>query len=106
LEERFWLEGCSAYEDLLDPACIMAFPSMGVMRAADVLDNLKQAPRWSSVEMSDRAVCRAGDAVLVLGYTAEGRREGADPYHCVCTSTYRADGKRWKLVQHQQTIAA
>jgi hypothetical protein len=105
LEERFWLEGSSVYDDLLDPACLMAFPGIGVMRAADVLDSLKQAPRWASVEISSRTMGRASAKVLVLGYTAEGRRDGADPYRCFCTSTYRADGERWRLVQHQQTMA-
>ena len=99
LERRFWLEGSSVYDDLLDPACLMAFPGMGVMRAADILGSLKAAPRWASVEMADRAVGRAGGAVVVLGYTAEGRRDGADPYRCFCTSTYRRDGGgAWRLV--------
>ncbi len=31
VEERFWLEGSSIYDDLLDPECLMAFPGMGVM---------------------------------------------------------------------------
>jgi hypothetical protein len=106
LEERFWLEGSSVYDDLLDPACLMVFPGMGVMRSADVLESLRHAPRWASVEMSERSLGRAGEQVIVLGYTAEGRRDGAVPYHCFCTSTYRLDGGRWKLVQHQQTMAA
>jgi hypothetical protein len=106
LEERFWLEGSIVCDELLDPACVMAFPGIGVMRAADILESLKGAPRWASVEMTDRAIGRAGHGVIVLGYTAEGRREGAAPYHCFCTSTYRADSGTWKLVQHQQTIAS
>ena len=104
LEKRFWLEGSSVYDDLLDPACLMAFPGMGVMRAMDVLDSLKQAPRWASVEMTGRSVGQAGDTVIVLGYTADGRRDGVEPYRCFCTSTYRADAGRWTLVQHQQTL--
>ena len=105
LEERFWLEGPSVYDDLLDPACLMAFPRIGVMRASDILDSLQGAPRWASVEMSGQTVGRAGEAVIVLGYMAEGRMEGPEPYRCFCTSTYRADGGHWKLVQHQQTVA-
>ena len=104
LEERFWLEGSSVYDGLLDPACLMAFPGMGVMRAADILDSLKNAPRWASVDMTNRTVSRAGTAVIVLGYSAEGRREGAEPYRAFCTSTYWSDGGTWKLVQHQQTL--
>lgn len=105
LEERLWLGGPEAYDGLLDPTCLMAFPGMGVMRAADVLDSLRDAPRWASVAMTDRTVGRAGGDVLVLGYTAEGRRDGAAPYRCFCTSTYRRDGSAWRLVQHQQTMA-
>jgi Domain of unknown function (DUF4440) len=105
LEERFWVEGSSVYDELLDPACLMAFPGMGVMRVPAILDGLKGASRWVSVQMTDRAVSRPGGTVIVLGYTAEGRRDGAEPYRCFCTSTYRADGGHWKLVQHQQTMA-
>ncbi len=105
LEERLWLEGSSVYDGLLDPECIMAFPGTGVMRAADILDSLKGAPRWASVEMTGRAIGRPSDAVLVLGYTAEGRRDGAAPYRCLCTSTYHRDGGTWRLIQHQQTLA-
>lgn len=103
VEERLWLEGSSVYGGLLDPECLMAFPGMGVMRAADILDSLKHTPRWTSVEMTSRMVGRPGDDVVVLGYTAEGRRDGAVPYYCFCTSTYRSNGGTWSLVQHQQT---
>jgi hypothetical protein len=105
-ERRFWLEDPSAYKDLLDPACLMAFPGAGVMRAADILESLKGTPRWASVNMIDCKVARAGDSVIMLGYRVEGRREGADPYQCFCISTYRRVGNRWQLVQHQQTLAA
>ncbi len=27
-EQRLWLEGISAYEELLDPCCLMVFPRM------------------------------------------------------------------------------
>jgi hypothetical protein len=108
LEERFWLEGSTIYDTLLDPECLMAFPSLGVMRAGDVLDSLKGAPRWASVEMTVRTTGRPSDAVLVLGYKAEGQRDGAEPYLALafCTSTYRQDQGTWKLVQHQQTLPA
>ncbi|CAD7036830.1 hypothetical protein REJC140_03584 [Pseudorhizobium endolithicum] len=103
-EERLWLEGASAYAEIVDHSCLMAFPGMGVLQIADVLEGLKVAPRWVSVTMMDRQTSRAG-SVFVLGYTAEGQREGSDPYRCFCTSTYCAVGGVWKLVQHQQTLA-
>lgn len=104
LEERLWLEGSSVYDGLLDPECIMVFPGVGVMRAAGILRGLRDAPRWLSVEMTDRAIGRPSDSLVVLGYTAEGRRAGAAPYRCCCSSTYRVDRGTWKLVQHQQTL--
>ena len=56
LAERFWLEGSSVYDTLLGPECLMAFSGIGVMRAANVLDSLKGAPRWASVEMTSRTM--------------------------------------------------
>jgi hypothetical protein len=105
LEERLWLEGASFYEEVLDAACLMAFPGIGVLRIADILDIVKAAQRWESVTMTHRALSRAGDGVIVLGYAAEGHRPDAEHYHCFCTSTYRYDGGRLRLVQHQQTLA-
>ena len=77
---------------MLDPECLMAFPGMSVMRAADIQGSLKGAPRWASVQMTDRRISRPGGKMIVLGYTAEGRRDGAAPHPRFCTSTYRADG--------------
>lgn len=105
MEERLWLDGVTAYAEILDPKCLMAFPGMGVLQVDGILEGLEGAARWASVTMTDRTISRAGDAVVVLGYTAEGQREGAQPYRCFCTSTYRAVGEGWKLVQHQQTLA-
>ncbi|MFN7023409.1 MAG: DUF4440 domain-containing protein [Pseudorhizobium sp.] len=105
LEERLWLDGVSAYEDILDRACLMAFPGMGVLPFADILNGLEGAARWTNVRMWDRTTSRAGNDLVVLGYTAEGQRKGESPYRCFCTSTYRAVGENWRLVQHQQTVA-
>lgn len=105
-EQRLWLEGISAYDEILDPSCLMAFPGMGVLDFSAIIEGLKGASRWTDVKMSDRILSRAGNNVVVLGYTAEGRRENAHPYRCFCTSTYRAEGRSWKLVQHQQTLVS
>ena len=105
LEERFWLEGQPFFERHLDPECLMAFPGMGVMRAGEILESLRDAPRWASVDMADRTVGRPADTLVVLGYRAVGYREGVGRYRAFCTSTYRSDGVDWKLVQHQQAPA-
>ncbi|MDQ8755403.1 nuclear transport factor 2 family protein [Sphingosinicella sp. LHD-64] len=103
LERRFWLEGAAVYAALLDDRALMAFPQMGVMAADAVRESLKDAPRWASVEFSDRHAGRPNDEVVVLGYRAAALRADGDPYRCVCTSCYVRDESGWRLVQHQQS---
>lgn len=45
LEERLWLEGVELFERALDPDCIMALTRAGVLRAAAILDSLRNAPQ-------------------------------------------------------------
>ncbi len=104
-EERLWLEGADAFEDLLHPECVMAFPGVGLMFGQAILDSIRDAPRWSRVEMDLRQVGRAGPDAVVLGYRAAGFRDRSDPYRCYCTSTYRRDAQGWRIIQHQQTPA-
>ena len=104
-EERFWTGGEDHYSEALDPECVMAFPApAGIMRGgAAIARSLAGVPRWASVEMAERHVGRPTADLLVLAYRARGSRDGAAPYGAYCTSTYRDDGYRWRLVQHQQT---
>lgn len=103
LEERLWLEGASAYEDALDPACLMAFPQMGVMETSQILRSLRDAPRWASVDFSDQVIRRPADHLAVLAYSAVGRRDDGPAYRCLCTSTWRETSGGWRMIQHQQT---
>jgi hypothetical protein len=103
-EERFWTGGTEHHREALDPECVMAFPfPAGIIAGAGIAESLAGAPRWSSVEMAERRVSRSAADLLVLAYKARGVRDGAAPYEAYCTSTYRRDGDRWRLVQHQQT---
>ena len=104
-EIRFWLKGSPALEDLLDPACLMVLPGRGVLQAADAIASFNQAPLWKTVALSDQALSRVDDSLIVLDYTAEAKRDGQKPYRCMCTSTCRADGQTWRMVQHQQSPA-
>lgn len=105
LEQRLWLEGASAYEELLHPNCLMVFPGVGLMSADDVLESLKGAPRWRSVEMSSRRTNALGDDAALLAYKAEALRDEAARYVCFCSSTYVQEDGRWRIVHHQQTAA-
>lgn len=103
LEEAFWTGGEDHYQSALDPACLMVFPGVGPLTASAALEGLKSAPRWKSVGMDDRRLTRPSEEVATLAYRARGEREGAAPYEAWCSSSYRRDGERWLLFQHQQT---
>lgn len=105
-EERFWTGGEDHYREALDPACVMAFPPpAGIIAGPFIAQSLAGAPRWASVEIAERQVARPAADLLVLAYKARGVREGEAPHVAYCTSTYRRDSERWRLVQHQQTPA-
>jgi len=104
LELDLWLGGAEVYARTLDPGCLAALPGVGLLTGAPaILTSLEGAPRWDDVEITERQLGRPTEDVAVLAYRAEGRREGAEPYRALCTSTYRRDGARWRLFQHQQT---
>ena len=103
MEHRLWLDGAPVYEKAMDPECLMVFPGMGVMGAEAIVQSLRNAPRWEKVHMENRTLSNPVATISVLAYKAHGEREGDDTYSCLCTSTYRYDGDRWLLIQHQQT---
>ena len=61
-----------------------------------IVEGLRQAPRWSSGEFRD-------NTTVVLAYSVTGRRDGKDPYEAFCASTYVQNEGRWVLLAHQQT---
>jgi hypothetical protein len=103
LEAGFWTGDIQHYAEALDASAVMAFPApVGVLAGRAIIDSLKGAPRWLAIDMTECVVGHPGADLMVLGYRAEGRREG-QTYRAYCTSTYRRDGDAWKLAQHQQT---
>lgn len=105
-EERWWKGGADAMAAALDSDAVMVFaPPVGILTGLSILDTLEGAPRWTEVEMTERVALRPTADIVVLAYRAEGRRGEAEPYVAYCTTTYRSDGERWRLVQHQQTAA-
>lgn len=105
LERDLWLGGSSIFERCLAEDCLMALPGVGVLDRAQVIDSLAGVPRWNDVDMADRRSAVA-DSGVVIAYRATGRRENAEPYRAICTSTYLHIGGDWKLAQHQQTPLA
>lgn len=103
-ERRLWEEGVGAYEELMAPECVMAFGPIGIMDRTEIVDSMRNAPRWSGVDMIDITQTRPADNVLIIAYRALATKSGADPYEAVCTSTYVTIDGRWKLAQHQQSV--
>jgi hypothetical protein len=104
LEQSFWLEGLPAYRRSMSRDAVMVFPEPVGMLSGDVIIKvLNEAPRWSSVVMTERAVLRPSTEMAVIVYRAKARR-GEDAYEALCASSYcRPAGKDWTLVHHQQT---
>lgn len=101
MERNFWLGGTAVFAAQLAEDCLMALPGIGVLDRAQVLESLRDVPRWTHVDMDARRSA-AADSGVVIAYEATGRREGAEPYQALCTSTYFRIGGKWRMAQHQQ----
>jgi len=104
-ERSLWLEGVDAYDRHLATEAVMVFGPIGIMDRKAILASLKDAPRWSHVELSQRTTISPSPDVTVFAYGAEAKR-GDETYSALCSSTYLRIGQDWWLAQHQQTPAA
>lgn len=103
MERRFWLEGRAFYEGAIAADARMVFPNpVGILAGEQIVEGLMQAPRWCSVDFSEKTHACLGGTV-VLAYSAVGQRDGQDPYEAFCTSTYVRHDSKWVLLAHQQT---
>ncbi len=106
MEESFWLDGPDFYERSMAPDPRMVFPApAGILAGEEILEGLRQAPRWKSVGFQDRTETIFGDTV-VIAYRATGERDGEAPYIALCSTTYVRDDGKWALLAHQQTPEA
>ena len=103
LELRLWLEGADAFADSMAHEAIMAFGPTGILANGEIVESLRSAPRWSEIDMTEKMQSRPLAGVSVLGYRARARRDGAEPYEALCTSTYVLVDGYWWIIQHQQT---
>lgn len=103
-ERSLWLVGDDAYAAHLADDCLMVFGPTGILQRDQILETIRQAPRWTSVEMTDTTLLTPGDSVaIVIAYKAQASREGSPPYSALCSSTYLVIDGELKLAQHQQT---
>lgn len=105
LERSLWTGDADRYLETVDDQCLMVVPAQPyILTAAQVIEAIRNASRWTEVAMSRQTVSRPQDGLIVVAYTVEASRNGGDPYRAWCTSTYRRLAlDQWHLVQHQQT---
>src|SRR5437764_10077135 len=101
-ERRLWLEGSNAYVELLHPECIVVFGEpIGIIKGDAITESVRNAPRWTQVEMTHRSTSSQGDDTMVIAYRAEAQRGSAAPYRAYCSSTYVRRDRAWRIIQHQ-----
>jgi len=104
-EEGLWTGDAEHYRATIDEECLMVLPEPPfVMRGQQAVDAVANTPRWSKVTLSERAVSRPQEGLIVIAYKASAERPDARPYEAHCTTTYRRLAHdHWRVVQHQQT---
>jgi hypothetical protein len=104
-EENFWLEGPNFYRAHMTRDAVMSFPPpVGELRGDDIIESLRNTPRWEAVRFSDQQM-KVEPGRIVLRYHATARRFGADVYEAECETVYRHDAGGLLLAAHRQVPA-
>jgi hypothetical protein len=105
LEEKFWTEGPSFYENRLAYTALMVFPEpAGVLLKDEIAPSLADKSRWAQVELEEHRLLELGEQAALITYKATAARaDGGEPYRARASSVYVRDGAAWKLAFHQQT---
>lgn len=106
-EESLWTGDAQHYRHLIDDECIMVLPAEPhIMTGKQAIEAVANTPRWSSVDLSERAVMRPEEGLIVIGYRAEASKEDGEAYKAWCSSTLRRQAHdEWRVVQHSQSLA-
>lgn len=104
-EESLWTADAERYRAAIDEAYLLVIPQPPyVLEGAAAVQAVIDTPRWERVRFADQHIVRPQEGLIVVAYTVEAEREGADRYVAHCTSTYRRLAhEEWRVVQHQQT---
>jgi hypothetical protein len=116
LESAGWTSLCDGtasefYGSIMTADALMVLANGQVMDRGQVVEALRDAPRWASFSIDSPRVVRIGDAATALVYTGTGRRETGPEGHGTqfvgaMTSVYVRTGDGWKLALYQQTQIA
>ena len=103
IERRLWLEGENFFAEHMTEDAVMVFPEpVGILRGDAILQGLRGAPRWTSVDAANLEAVKRRD-LAVLAKRAFGKSEGRAPYEALCMSTYERRRGDWRIAGHQQT---
>ncbi|MGD9998276.1 MAG: nuclear transport factor 2 family protein [Ilumatobacteraceae bacterium] len=112
LERQGWRSLCEQtgddfYGKVMTDDAVMVLANGQVMTRDDVVGALGQAPPWSSFDLSDVRLVRAGVDSAAIVYVGSATREtGGEPFVAAMTSVYTTVDGEWKLVLYQQTPVA
>ena len=102
IEENFWLEGPDFYRaHMAEDAEIWVPDRAEPLKGVEILDALKNVPRWEAVVFDHQNMAVDGDRIT-LRYHATAQAEGQDAYAAHCTTTYLRDPGGLKLIEHRQ----
>lgn len=109
LEQAGWMSLCDGSGDVfygraMTADAVMVLADGSILDHEQVVASLRDAPAWSSFEMSDERLVPIGSDAAALVYTARASRATGDPdFVAVMTSVYVRDGGEWRLALYQQT---
>lgn len=105
-EESLWTGDADHYRESIDADCLMVVPAPPfVLKGEEAVKAVSNTPRWTNVDLSERAVSRPQEGLIVVAYHASAKRAEGEAYQARCTSTYRRLGPdEWRVVQHQQSV--
>ena len=109
-EREFWEAASDGdgdfYRANVVPTGVFVFPdpasAVDKDGCAAIIDG-NQTP-WAWYRMDDLRLIPLGDQVAVITYRGTAQPEGAEPFSMLMSSAYVADGDRWLMAFHQQTI--
>jgi hypothetical protein len=109
LEHAGWASLCDGtagvfYGSLMSNDAVMVLANGQVMDRGQVVDALRNAPRWASYTIRDVRLIGAGPAGALLAYTGTATRpDGVEPFAGTMVSHYVRTDAGWRLVLYQQT---
>jgi hypothetical protein len=109
LEQAGWTSLCdgsgdSFYARMMTPEAVMVLADGSALDREQAVASLRDAPAWSSYEISDERLIPLGSGATALVYTGRAFRAAGGPaFVAIMTSVYVRDGDEWRLALYQQT---